>query len=254
MNDEIQATYRAADDVLRLMMTSSGYATQAHELNTVATFGDDSQDVERDVQQTRTRLAQRLEELKNLDNDDIQGVTGRLNEHWQRLQSIRDYSYADAGPYAIGELLTTVIPIVRRWIRETCGWLELGEQFPVVLPVKSYTLCNETADGFPLSIEATQKFRDMLLREQSILLKNAALLDIRPTIEPQKPRSPQCTIPQWLKAFRDAKAFFGEQRKFESHMKQLGQKHIAHKPTPRGSWEIELWYLDEKGIKVPSMI
>lgn len=70
-----------------------------------------------------------------------------------------------------------------------------------------------------------------------------------------KALSPQCTIPQWLKAFRDAKAYFGEQRKFESELKKLGEQGIAHKPEnhPRASWAIELWYLDENGIKVPSI-
>lgn len=73
-------------------------------------------------------------------------------------------------------------------------------------------------------------------------------------VQPATELSPQCTIPQWLEAFKNAKAFFGEQRKFEEHMKQLGTQGIAHKPTPRASWAIELWYLKEKGIKVPSMI
>ena len=171
MTSEIQATYRAADDVLTLMMVASGYATQAHELTSLATFGDDMQEVKRDVLQMRSRLAQRLKALQDLDGD-IHGISERLGEHWQRLQPIRGFAYAEAGPYAIGEMLTTVIPSVRRWIRETCGWLTLSDQHPVVLPLKSSLLCNETADGFPLSLEATQKLRDRLLREQSILLKN----------------------------------------------------------------------------------
>ena len=72
-------------------------------------------------------------------------------------------------------------------------------------------------------------------------------------VQPSNALSPQCTIAEWLKAFKDAKAFFGEQRKFETHLKQLGEKGIAHKPkgTRMASWSIELWYLKEKNIKVP---
>ena len=171
MNSEIQATYQAADEVLRLMMMASGYATQAHELTTLATFSEDPQDVERDVSETRSRLIQRLSELKSLESD-IRGITQRLDDHWQRLRQVRDYSYADAGPFIIGELLTAVIPVVGRWIRETCGWLLLGELFPVSMPVESQRLCNQTADSFPLSIEAMQELRQRILREQSFLLKH----------------------------------------------------------------------------------
>jgi hypothetical protein len=179
MNNDVLRAYKTADDVLRMLMTASGYATQAHELRSLATFGDDPQDMERDVLQTRARLAQRLADLNSLDSD-IRSVSERLGDHWQRLQTIREFAYSDAGPYVIGELLTAVIPFVRRWIRETCSWLELGKKFPVHLPPKSGLVCNATADGFPLSIETMQVFHDRLLRERSILLKNNHVADSDP--------------------------------------------------------------------------
>lgn len=77
----------------------------------------------------------------------------------------------------------------------------------------------------------------------------------RRRLQAKRPKelSPQCTIPQWLTAFKNARQFFGEQRKFEQHMKALGEQGIAHKQSPRSSWQIELWYLEEKGIQFPSM-
>ena len=176
MNNDVLRAYKTADDVLRMLMIASGYATQAHELTSLAIFGDDPQDMERNVLQTRARLAQRLVDLNSLDSD-IRSASERLGDHWQRLQAIREFAYSDAGPYVIGELLTAVIPFVRRWIRETCSWLELGKKFPVHLPPESGLVCNATADGVPLSIETMQVFHDRLLRERSILLKNIAGTD-----------------------------------------------------------------------------
>ena len=171
MNDDILLTYEAADEVLRQMLMASGHATMAHELTTIATLSDDPQDVDRVVSETRARLNQRLAELKSLDSD-IRTVTQRLEDYWQRLEKVRSFSYADTGPYAVGEMLVGIIPAVRRWISETRGWLLLGDVVPVGMPIESQRLCNRIAESFP--VQAMQGLRDRLLREKSFLQKNAA--------------------------------------------------------------------------------
>lgn len=246
MNSEIQTTYKTADDVLRMLMIASGYATQAHELRSLATFGDDPQDMERDVLQTRARLVQRLVELKSLDSD-IHIASERLGDHWQRLQTIREFAYSDAGPYVIGELLTAVIPFVRRWIRETCGWLALGDKFPVHLPPKSGLVCNATADGFPLSIETMQVFHDRLLRERSILLKNVAgtVGNERPDVSERALSKPMPTK-AWATCFGKSETWVKDQIR-----DQWEPSGLAKRNSKRGAVRISLELLAEMGVDHP---
>lgn len=180
--EAVRDTYGQASDLIPFLSLSRHYAVKPHELSTIPFFslGDGTRDEEairHEIDFRKWDLLDRADALRKHGEKIDQKVKAFEAAH-KKTAELFEFAFADLGAFddrnaSVLRLIGLKYWDVKRWIRETIGFLSLAKDFPLPLTIERNEKIEALADGFPIDQAFLDAIGERLLIERSVLLKNA---------------------------------------------------------------------------------
>lgn len=180
--EAVRDTYGQASDLIPFLSLSRHYAIKPHELSMIPFFslGDGTRDEEairHEIDFRKRELLDRADALRKHGEKIDQKVKAFEAAH-KKTAELFEFAFADLGAFddrnaSVLRLIGLKYWDVKRWIRETIGFLSLAKDFPLPMSIDRHQKIEALADGFPIDQAFLDAVGERLLIERSALLKNA---------------------------------------------------------------------------------